>query len=189
MGLRRKFNSKRTFFSITCNNISTVINLYENQSNLNHQIMEHHLPKTPEYVNKVHVLNQAIFYCYNASSQRIPVGMIYDFTFKDDQTLIFHVNYFPVTEMSWNSFAAELHFYKKNTPGSCVLHGVAVLDDLSSGVVSFTISSAVYGNEIAPKQEKSLLSNLFKPYLNFYRKSSELLLHPFKRKTTTGVFQ
>jgi hypothetical protein len=57
--------------------------------------MEHHLPKTPEHVNKVHALNQAIFYCYNSSSQRIPVGMIYDFTFKDDDTLLFNAKYFP----------------------------------------------------------------------------------------------
>jgi hypothetical protein len=151
--------------------------------------MEHHLPNTPEYVNKVHLLNQAIFYCYNASSERIPVGMIYDFTFRNDETLVFHANYFPVTEMSWNSFAAELHFYKKNTPGSVILHGVAVLDSIASGMITFSVTNAEYGNEPPVKTEKGLLSNLFKPYLNFYRKSSELLLHPFKRKTTTGVFQ
>ena len=151
--------------------------------------MEHHLPNTPEYVNKVHLLNQAIFYCYNSSSQRVPVGMIYDFAFKDDETLIFHVRYFPVTEMNWSSFAAELHFYKKNTPGSFILHGIAILDNATSGIVSFSVIGADYANEPVPKPEKSLLSALFKPYFNFYRKSSELLMHPFKRKTTTGVFQ
>ncbi|QEC67587.1 hypothetical protein FRZ67_09905 [Panacibacter ginsenosidivorans] len=151
--------------------------------------MEHHLPNPPAYLNKVHTLNQAIFYCYNASSQRVPVGMIYDFTFKDDKTLSFSTNYFPVTEMNWNSFAAELHFYKKNVPGSFVLHGIAFIDNNLSGAVSFYINKAVYADEPAPVLEKSLFSALFKPYLTFYRKSSELLLHPFKRKTTTGVFQ
>lgn len=155
--------------------------------NLN--IMEHHLPEPPPYVSKVGLLNQAVFYCYNASSQRVPVGMIYDFTFKDDTTLIFRTKYFPVTEMNWNSFAAELHFYKKNVPGSFVLHGVAVLDNSVSGTVLFTVNNAVYADVPAPFLEKGLLSALFKPYLTFYRKSSELLMYPFKRKTTTGVFQ
>ena len=151
--------------------------------------MEHHLPKTPEHVNKVHALNQAIFYCYNSSSQRIPVGMIYDFTFKDDDTLLFYVKYFPVTEMCWDSFAAELHFYKKGIPNSFVLHGVAVVTNNSLNAVSFTIHDAVYANEQAQVTGKNLLSTLFKPYIAFYRKSSELLLHSFKKKTATGVFQ
>jgi len=151
--------------------------------------MEHHLPKTPEHVNKVHALNQAIFYCYNSSSQRIPVGMIYDFTFKDDDTLLFNAKYFPVTEMYWDSFAAELHFYKKGIPGSFVLHGVAVVNNNSLNAVTFTIHDAVYANERAKISRKKLMANLFKPYMDFYRKSSELLLHPFKRKSTTGVFQ
>lgn len=150
--------------------------------------MEHQLPNTPEYVNKVHLLNQAIFYCYNSSSQRVPVGMIYDFTFKDDETLTFKINYFPVTEMNWDSFAAELHFYKKGV-GSCMLDGIAVLDSTNTGVVNFSVTNAEYSAEPAPVAEKNLLSALFKPYVNFYRKSSELLLHPFKRKSTTGVFQ
>jgi hypothetical protein len=151
--------------------------------------MEHHLPEPPPYISKVGKLNQAIFYCYNASSARIPVGMVFDFTFKDNKTLIFKTKYFPVTEMCWNSFAAELHFYKKNVPGSFVLHGIAVLDNSVSGTVSFTVDRAVYAEEPRPVLEKKLMSALFKPYINFYRKSSELLLYPFKRKTTTGVFQ
>jgi len=151
--------------------------------------MDHRIPEPPAYLNKVRTLNQAIFFCYNASSQRVPVGMIYDFTFKNDKTLSFATKYFPVTEMSWNSFAAELHFYKKNVPGSFILHGIAFIDNSLSGEVSFYINNAVYTDEPAPALEKSLLSTLFKPYLTFYRKSSELLMHPFKRKTTTGVFQ
>jgi hypothetical protein len=150
--------------------------------------MEHHLPEPPAYINRVHTLNQAIFYCYNASSERVPVGMIYDFTFKDDNTLLFKTKYFPVTEMSWNSFAAELHFYKKNVPGSFVLHGIAVLDNSVSGSVSFSINHVVYAKEPVIVSEKNLLSTLFKPYFTFYRKSSELLMYPFKRKTT-GIFQ
>jgi len=151
--------------------------------------MEHHLPEPPLYLAKVPKLNQAIFYCYNASSQRIPVGMISDFTFKDDDTLLFNVKYFPVTEMCWDSFAAELHFYRKGESGSFVLHGVAVLDSNNKNAVVFNIQSAVYADEPVQAFQKSLFTTLFKPYINLYRKSSELLMHPFKRKTATGVFQ
>ncbi|MEP6846623.1 MAG: hypothetical protein ABI861_11490, partial [Panacibacter sp.] len=134
-------------------------------------------------------LNQAIFYCYNSSSQRIPIGMMHGFEFKGYTTLFFKTKYFPVTEMLWNSFAAELHFYKKEETGSFVLHGIALLDNREDGAVLFTIQHAEYKNGAAPVSDKSLLSTLFKPYVSFYRKSSELLMHPFKRKTTTGVFQ
>lgn len=151
--------------------------------------MEHHLPEPPAYISKVQQLNQAIFYCYNASSEKIPVGMMYDFTFKDDKTLLFNTGYFPVTEMNWNSFAAELHFYKKNMPGSFVLHGVAVLDSINYGAVLFNIQHAEYTYDSTPVSEKGILSSLFKPYIAFYKKSSELLMSPFKRKSTTGVFQ
>jgi hypothetical protein len=151
--------------------------------------MEHHLPEPPAYLSKVQQLNQAIFYCYNASSQKVPVGMIYDFTVTNDNTLLFNTSYFPVTEMSWNSFAAELHFYKKNIPGSFVLHGVAVLENSISGAVLFSIQHAEYSHEPSTASQKNILTALFKPYLSFYKKSSELLMYPFKRKTTTGVFQ
>lgn len=151
--------------------------------------MEHHLPEPPAYISKVQQFNQAIFYCYNASSIKIPIGMMYDFTFKDHKTLLFNTKYFPVTEMNWNSFAAELHFYKKGIPGSFVLHGIAVLDSNIYGSVLFGIQHAEYTEELTPVFEKGILSALFKPYLTFYKKSSELLMSPFKRKTTTGVFQ
>jgi hypothetical protein len=103
--------------------------------------------------------------------------------------LLFNTKYFPVTEMSWNSFAAELHFYRKGLAGSFVLHGIAILDRNNQGAVTFNIQHAEYANEPVIINEKSILSALFKPYFSFYRKSSELLLYPFKRKTTTGVFQ
>lgn len=151
--------------------------------------MKHHLPEPPAYISRVQQLNQAIMYCYNASSQRVPVGMMYDFTFKDDKTLVLHTKYFPVIEMSWNSFAAELHFYKKNVPGSFVLHGIAFLEKDDPGTISFSIQHVEYAHQPEIISEKNLLSALFKPYLAFYKKSSELLMYPFKRKTTTGVFQ
>src|SRR5262245_1416695 len=116
--------------------------------------MERHLPEPPLYLKKVPELNQAIFYCYNSSSQRIPVGMISDFAFKDDDTLLFSIKYFPVTEMCWDLFAAELHFYKKDTGGSFVLHGVAVVENNNMNSVAFRIHNAVYTSEPAKISNK-----------------------------------
>lgn len=147
----------------------------------------HHLP-LQTHADKVLKLNQAIFYCYNASSQRVAVGMVNNFTFPADNVLCFTTNYFPVTEMNWHSFAAELHFYKKDFPESFVLHGVAVIEHTHTNTVMFTICDAAFsGTEI--NSEKSLFSTIYKSYITLYRKSSELLMQPFKRKTETGIFQ
>jgi len=151
--------------------------------------MEQHLPEPPAYIEAVKKMNQAIFYCYNSSSERLPVSVINDFVFKNDQTLYFKTTHFPVTEMQWDCFAAELHFYKKGIAGNVILHGVAFIDDNETGTILFTIKNAEYSAGMEMTSDKSLLSTLFKPYIYFYRKSSELLMHPFKRKATTGVFQ
>lgn len=149
--------------------------------------MEHH-PEPPLYVEKVQQMQQAIFYCYDASSKRLPVSIISNFNFKDDQTLLFATRYFPVTETAWNSFAAELHFHKKGLAESVILHGVAVIDHKSQGNVLFSIHHAEYAGEQTESADKGLLSSLFKPYIYFYRKSSELLMYPFRKKTSE-VFQ
>src|SRR6476620_9628990 len=99
--------------------------------------MERHLPEMPAYTEIVHKLSQAIFYCYNESSERLAVGMINGFTFKNDCTLSFSITYFPPTEQIWNVFGAELHFYKKGIPFSVVLYGVASISDKKKNLVQF----------------------------------------------------
>lgn len=144
--------------------------------------MEQHQPEPPVYIERVKQLDQAIFYCYNESSQRLPVSSrLNGFFFRDEKTLIFNTNYFPVTENAWNVFAAELHFYKKGIPGSLILHGIAVIDNMESGSVQFNIQHAEYFDYPGFKND-TLLSLLLKPYTYFYRKSAELLQHTFKRK-------
>ncbi len=54
-----------------------------------YQYMERQKLEPPTYIEMVHKLNQAIFYCYNESSERLPVGMVRDFTFKNNNTLLF----------------------------------------------------------------------------------------------------
>ena len=146
-------------------------------------IMEEHQPEQPVYMQRVLELNQGIFYCYNESSERLPISRVTAFDFKDQHTIFFNCTYFPVTENAWNILAAELHCYKKGIAHSIILHGIAVIADAEEGRVEFTIQHADYfGKSI--DDDKGLLSNLFKPYIYFYRKSSEILLHPFKRKNT-----
>ncbi len=150
--------------------------------------MEQHQQQPPAYIEYANQLGQAMFYCYNESSERLPVSRLSGFTFEDEQTLFFHTDYFPVTDNNWNVFAAELHFYKKGMPNSLILHGIAAIDNLENGHVQFSIKQAEYFENPLLRTDKSLLSSLVRPYIYFYRKSSELLQNTFKRKGTTGSF-
>ncbi len=150
--------------------------------------MELHRQKPQPYIEYATQLGQAMFYCYNESSERLPVSRLTGFTFLDEQTLFFQTDYFPVTDNNWNVFAAELHFYKKGMPYSFVLHGIAAIDGLENGRVQFSIKQAEYFENPLLRPDKSLLSSLARPYIYFYKKSSELLLHTFKRKVTPAGF-
>ena len=142
---------------------------------------QHRQPDPPAYVSMVPKLNQAIFFCFNESSEKLPVSVVKEFVFKDERTLLFNVNYFPLTESRWNVFAAELHLYKKGMPFSVVLNGIAVITDAEKSLVKFTIHDAEYFQQ-RNIPDDGVLSTLFKPYIHFYRKSSELLSHTFSRK-------
>ncbi|MBV9961051.1 MAG: hypothetical protein JO072_02285 [Parafilimonas sp.] len=74
---------------------------------------------------KISQFDNAVFYCMNASSERIPVGVISNVAILPDNKLEFTVSHFPVLENSWNVFAAELHFYKKGLPFNLRVHGTA----------------------------------------------------------------
>lgn len=150
-------------------------------------IMEPHLqPDAPAYIEMVLELNQGIFFCYNESSEKLPVSMVKGFTFKDYNTVTFAINYFPLTEQVWNVFAAELHLYKKGVPFSIVLHGIATISDVENNLVQFTIHNAEYFEQLIIS-DSGVLSSLFKPYVYFYRKSSELLSHTFSRKILSNA--
>ena len=145
---------------------------------------QHHQP--PAYIGYAKQLGQAMFYCYNDSCERLPVSRICGFTFKDEHTLLFSTGYFPVTDNNWNVFAAELHFYKKGMPNSLILNGTAAIDNVEIGSVTFSIKQAEYFENPLQRPEKGLLSSLVRPYIYFYRKSSELLQHAFRRPGSTG---
>jgi hypothetical protein len=149
--------------------------------------MERHQPEPAAYIEMVHKLNQAIFYCYNESSVRLPAGMVNGFTFKNNDTLSFSVTYFPLTEQIWNVFAAELHFYKKGVPVSVVLHGVAIVSDAKNNLVQFTVQNAEYFGLEVETTDKNFLFSLFKPYIYFYRKSSGFLSSSIKKGITNTL--
>jgi hypothetical protein len=142
---------------------------------------QHPQPDAPAYLEMVPKLNQGIFFCFNESSERLPVSMVKGFSFNDHNTLTFSINYFPLTEQIWNVFAAEMHLYKKGIPFSIVLHGIAMISDVQNSLVQFTIQKAEYFEQ--PVISDGVLSTLFKPYMYFYRKGSELLSHTFSKKT------
>lgn len=147
---------------------------------------QHQQPEAPAYVKMVTELNQGIFFCYNESSERLPVSMVKGFAFKDDKTLLFTINYFPLTEEIWKVFAAELHLYKKGVPFSLVLHGIAIISDTEKNLVQFTIQNAEYFEKVIIS-DNNVLSSMFKPYMYFYRKSSEILSHTFSRKIISSA--
>jgi hypothetical protein len=85
--------------------------------------MEYNLPYS--YLDKIQQFDNAVFYCMNASSERVPVGMVRKVCVLPDDKLEFTLSHFPVLENSWNVFAAELHFYKKGLSFNVDLHGTA----------------------------------------------------------------
>jgi len=67
----------------------------------------------------------AVFYCINSSSQRIPVGVVRNVSVLPDNRLEFTLSHFPVLENTWNIFAGELYFYKKGLAFNMNVHGTA----------------------------------------------------------------
>ena len=67
-----------------------------------------HQTELPAYFDKVIKMDQALFYFYNEINEKLPVSILRGFIFKDENTLQFKTNFFPVTELAWNVVAAEL---------------------------------------------------------------------------------
>src|SRR4051812_34533429 len=74
-------------------------------------------------LDRIAYFDNAVFYCMDASSRRIPVGIINGVTIVQENILEFSLTHFPVLEQSWNVFAGELHFYKKGLSFNLNVHG------------------------------------------------------------------
>lgn len=152
--------------------------------------MKHHVQeKIPQYISKAQQVGQAVFYCYDTSSERIPLGIIFDFTFNSN-TIVFKQYQWPIIEIQWQSFAAELHFYRKDIPEAVILDGIGEVNLKGDNTVSFTIQNVLYkGNRsVSASFSNAFTTNEYNSSLLFYKKFSELVLQPFKRKIT-GAFQ
>ena len=151
-------------------------------TNLTQTVMEHH-PEVPPYLGKVINLNQAIFYCFNETNEKLPVSICTDFVFSGNDVLRFSTQHLPLTEQPWNIYAAELYFFRKGLPYSVILDGVAVIGNGLPAMVEFRIQSASCFDMPKAYTEKGFLQLLFRPTMQLYKKSTELLHVAFGKKT------
>lgn len=85
--------------------------------------MQQYLPQSN--FAKISQFDNAVFYCINSSSQRVPVGVVKNISLLADNRIEFELSHFPVLENNWNVFAAELHLYKKGLTFNMNLHGTS----------------------------------------------------------------
>jgi len=132
-------------------------------------------------LNKVKEIDQATFFCYNESSQKLPVAILKHLDFENDTTISFTSTYLPLTEQSWNVFAGELRCYKKGMPFSFVLHGIAV-SDIAAGRITFTVQFIEsFGVINVEENNQSVLAMLTWPYRFVVQKSASFI-GSFKKK-------
>lgn len=143
--------------------------------------MEHHSTQNDLLLSKIKELDQATFFCFNESSQKLPVAIVKHLDFKDDITIHFNSTYLPLTEHSWNLFGGELHCYKKGMPYSFVLHGVAQ-SDVAAGRITFTIKHIEsFGAINVEENNQSVLAMLTWPY-RYVAQKGAAFISSFKKK-------
>lgn len=99
---------------------------------MNQYLHENNLEKISQFDN-------AMFYCINESSKKIPVGFVKNFTFLADSKLEFTLTNLPLFEHNWNVFGAELFFYKKGLSFNLNVHGTAWFVNQDELTVQFKI--------------------------------------------------
>ncbi|HVX50292.1 MAG TPA: hypothetical protein VHB48_09035 [Chitinophagaceae bacterium] len=143
--------------------------------------MEHQSTQTDNLLTRIKEIGQGTFFCYNESSKKIPVAVLRRLDFENDTTIKFNCSYLPLTEHSWSVFGGEIYCYKKGTPYSFVLHGVAV-SNIVERSITFTIKYIESFGDVAGEEENhSMLSLLVKPYRYFFQKGAAFI-GSFKKK-------
>ena len=89
-------------------------------------------------------IGQAVFYCFNESSQKIPVSIVHDADFVSNDIIEFSVSRIPLTAHDWNIFAGELYFYRKGIPFSYKLHGITYIKSMHPLKMQFKIMQTEY---------------------------------------------
>jgi hypothetical protein len=88
-------------------------------------------------LDKIAYFDNAVFFCMNASSERVPAGVVNNFTILPEGIIEFSLKHIPVLEQPWNVFAGELYFYKKGLSFNMNLHGTAWLVNKDELTVQF----------------------------------------------------
>ena len=107
--------------------------------------MTNTLPTTG--IENITRFDHAVFYCFNQSSERLPVGVVRNVSVLPDNRLEFSLTHFPVLENMWNVFGSELYFYKKGISFNLTVHGTAWFvnsDDLTVQFKVVYVESAGY---------------------------------------------
>ena len=123
-------------------------------------------------LDKIAYFDNAVFYCMNASSQRVAAGVVNNFTILPENIIEFSLKHIPVLEQSWNVFAGELYFYKKGLSFNMTVHGTAWLankDELTVQFKALYIES--FGQpEVKPYSLQETLSDFFNNTGMFFKK-------------------
>lgn len=90
-------------------------------------------------LNLISHFDNAVFFCMDSSSNRVPVSIVNKVALLKDDILEFNSTHLPVMEQGWNVFAAELHFYKKGLPFNMKVHGTAWFVNKDELTVQFRV--------------------------------------------------
>jgi hypothetical protein len=112
---------------------------------------------------KISQFDNAVFYCINSSSQRVPVGVVKNIHLLADKKIEFEVSHFPVLENNWNVFAAELHLYKKGLSFNMTLHGTSWFINQNELKVQFKV---LYEECFGQPETKISLQNSLAEFFN-----------------------
>ena len=125
-----------------------------------------------ENLNNITHFDNAVFYCVNSSSQRVPVGVVRNVSVLPDNKLEFTLSNFPVLENSWNVFAGELYFYKKGLSFNMTVHGTAWFTNKDDLTVQFKVLhvETLGQPEVKPYSFHETLADFFSNTSLFFRK-------------------
>ncbi|MEP6684830.1 MAG: hypothetical protein ABJA35_16275 [Parafilimonas sp.] len=116
--------------------------------------------------------DNAVFYCMNSSSQRVPAGVVNNFTILPENIIEFSLRHIPVLEQPWNVFAGELYFYKKGLSFNMNIHGTAWLVNKDELTVQFkALYIENFGQpEVKPYSLQETLYDFFNNTGMFFKK-------------------
>jgi hypothetical protein len=123
-------------------------------------------------LDKISYFDNAVFYCMNASCQRVPAGVVNNFTILPENIIEFSLKHIPVLEQPWNVFAGELYFYKKGLSFNMNIHGTAWLVNKDELTVQFkALYIENFGQpEVKPYSLQETLYDFFNNTGMFFKK-------------------